>query len=330
MVQADFIKAIGAVVPNARIDFRQGAPTHHSIEAWQGMADTIASDCSTAVGHSLCETDVSTAQAPEALEGPAIDGNCLRKAPLVARTPSSGTPEWTPRSNCVDPNCPEWTPECVRNVHKDQASQVLSAPCSLESVTLESHISNHWMRDPLVPDYIPALVEIKTGAGLPSTREGHSNVTIDTYSWYRVAYLGGIELRMQPSYLAARSGTLLPQKEVFAVSAEIVGADGRVYLRLADGRGWAFDDSALLPHDPSVVRGHFALSPGSITASAPPPLHDWSNILQTYPPLETSQLQTPVAYSWDHAANAHSHLPEELPHAWIPFVTSDCPPTWDP
>lgn len=28
-------------------------------------------------------------------------------------------------------------------------------------------------------------------------------------------------------------------------------------LRLADGRGWAFDDSALFPHDPSVVRGYW-------------------------------------------------------------------------
>jgi len=78
------------------------------------------------------------------------------------------------------------------------------------------------------------------------------------HSWYRVAYLGGIEVRMQPSVLAPRSGVLLNQNEVFAASAEIVGADGRIYLKLADGRGWVFHDSALMPHDPSVVRGHFA------------------------------------------------------------------------
>ena len=28
---------------------------------------------------------------------------------------------------------------------------------------------------------------------------------------------------------------------------ELMGADGRIYLRLADGRGWAFDDSTLFP-----------------------------------------------------------------------------------
>merc|ERR1712070_857457 len=83
---------------------------------------------------------------------------------------------------------------------------------------------------------------------------------VDGHSWYRVAYLGGIEVRMQPSVLAPRTGEILPQNEVFAVSADIVGADGRIYLKLADGRGWAFDDSALMPHDPSVVRGHFAVA----------------------------------------------------------------------
>jgi len=31
-----------------------------------------------------------------------------------------------------------------------------------------------------------------------------------------------------------------------------------MYLLLADYRGWAFDDSALMPHDPSVVRGRWS------------------------------------------------------------------------
>ena len=96
--------------------------------------------------------------------------------------------------------------------------------------------------------------------------------------WYRVAFAGGVDLRHGPSVEAPRTGETLLSKDVgasllstviesllflndtrlcqnatLAVAEEILGADGRVYLRLADGRGWAFDDSALFPHDPSVV-----------------------------------------------------------------------------
>merc|ERR1719337_839564 len=74
------------------------------------------------------------------------------------------------------------------------------------------------------------------------------------YPWYRVSFVGGVDLRQGPSVEAPRSGETLCQNATFAAAEELLGADGRVYLRLADGRGWAFDDSALFPHDPSVVR----------------------------------------------------------------------------
>jgi len=77
------------------------------------------------------------------------------------------------------------------------------------------------------------------------------------YPWYRVAFAGGVDLRHGPSVEAPRTGETLCQNATLAVAEEILGADGRVYLRLADGRGWAFDDSALFPHDPSVVRGYW-------------------------------------------------------------------------
>jgi hypothetical protein len=51
---------------------------------------------------------------------------------------------------------------------------------------------------------------------------------------------------------------MLYQNETFAVRERIQGIDGRVYLLLADYRGWAFDDSALMPHDPSVIRGRWS------------------------------------------------------------------------
>merc|ERR1719510_2939621 len=75
------------------------------------------------------------------------------------------------------------------------------------------------------------------------------------YPWYRVAFIGGVDLRHGPSVEAPRTGETLCQNATFATAEELLGADGRIYLRLADGRGWAFDDSALFPHDPSVVRG---------------------------------------------------------------------------
>jgi len=75
------------------------------------------------------------------------------------------------------------------------------------------------------------------------------------YPWYRVAFIGGVDLRHGPSVEAPRTGETLCQNATFATAEELLGADGRIYLRLSDGRGWAFDDSALFPHDPSVLRG---------------------------------------------------------------------------
>merc|ERR1719191_375297 len=86
--------------------------------------------------------------------------------------------------------------------------------------------------------------------------------------WYRVSFIGGIALRCTPSVDAARTGHMLYQNETFAVRERIQGTDGRVYLLLADYRGWAFDDSALMPHDPSVIRGRWSpLNPGAMYSS---------------------------------------------------------------
>jgi hypothetical protein len=65
---------------------------------------------------------------------------------------------------------------------------------------------------------------------------------------------------------------MLNHNEVFAVCQRVQGMDSRVYLLLADGRGWAFDDSALLPHDPSVIRGKWAPVEVTIGAVYPAPL----------------------------------------------------------
>lgn len=78
------------------------------------------------------------------------------------------------------------------------------------------------------------------------------------YPWYRVSFMGGLDLRQGPHVEAPRTGETLCLNATFASCEELMGADGRVYLRLADGRGWAFDDSALFPTDPSVVRGYWS------------------------------------------------------------------------
>lgn len=71
-------------------------------------------------------------------------------------------------------------------------------------------------------------------------------------AWYRVSFLGGIQLRSQPFFEAVRTSVVLPVHQIFAVTKEVQGNDGRVYLYLASGKGWAFDDSALHPSDPSA------------------------------------------------------------------------------
>jgi len=73
-------------------------------------------------------------------------------------------------------------------------------------------------------------------------------------SWYCVAFISGIDIRADPHVDGRRTGVILQRGVVFAVSESLMGYDGRVYLRLADGRGWAFDDTALIPEDPSVVK----------------------------------------------------------------------------
>jgi hypothetical protein len=75
-----------------------------------------------------------------------------------------------------------------------------------------------------------------------------------TWSWFRVTYRGGVQLRTNPSFDAMRTNVILAFNETFVACEEVLGPDYRRYLRLADGRGWAFDDAALHPQDPSVVR----------------------------------------------------------------------------
>jgi len=136
---------------------------------------------------------------------------------------------------------------------------------------------------------------------LPSPSSQHSQPSQDrtlqtpplaTISWYRVAYLGGIQLRSAASVDAPRTGQTLVCNEVFAVAEEVRGTDARIYLRLSDGRGWVFDDAALIPQDPSVIRGHWAATPAP-TPTATPTALPMATLAAPGTPLASTPLAAP-------------------------------------
>lgn len=104
--------------------------------------------------------------------------------------------------------------------------------------------------DPGVPTVSRCAVPSASSTEVPACRPTSSSVV----SWYRVAFCGGISVREGPDAAALCTGAILQCGEVFAVSERVPGTDRRLYLRLASGAGWVFDDSKLIPEDPSVVK----------------------------------------------------------------------------
>eukprot|EP00746_Dinoflagellata_sp_MGD_P148905 gnl/MRDRNA2_/MRDRNA2_81033_c0_seq3.p1 gnl/MRDRNA2_/MRDRNA2_81033_c0~~gnl/MRDRNA2_/MRDRNA2_81033_c0_seq3.p1 ORF type:complete len:388 (-),score=66.65 gnl/MRDRNA2_/MRDRNA2_81033_c0_seq3:51-1214(-) len=107
---------------------------------------------------------------------------------------------------------------------------------------------------------------------LPPGCMQHGSGTVDyseqqNLSWFIVSFVGSLDvffLRHGPDINARCTGFTLLKDEIFSVNQEIASPDGRIYLCLADGRGWAFDDAALTLEDPSatsVIRMDF--KPGS-------------------------------------------------------------------
>eukprot|EP00746_Dinoflagellata_sp_MGD_P141361 gnl/MRDRNA2_/MRDRNA2_74480_c0_seq2.p1 gnl/MRDRNA2_/MRDRNA2_74480_c0~~gnl/MRDRNA2_/MRDRNA2_74480_c0_seq2.p1 ORF type:complete len:402 (-),score=54.38 gnl/MRDRNA2_/MRDRNA2_74480_c0_seq2:260-1297(-) len=103
----------------------------------------------------------------------------------------------------------------------------------------------------------------------------HEHVQQRNVTWFGVACDEGLLMRYAPYFEAQWTGEILHKNEIFSVDQEIMGEGGRVYLRLTDGRGWAFDDSALAPQSPSVVHMVF------VPVSQPPV------------PCNTNDLMTP-------------------------------------
>lgn len=71
--------------------------------------------------------------------------------------------------------------------------------------------------------------------------------------WFKVISRA-ITTRSEPDVGAARTGVELHRGDAFEASAGVVGTDGFVYLQLADGRGWIFNDSRIAPLPPQSPR----------------------------------------------------------------------------
>jgi len=174
-------------------------------------------------------------------------------------TPEARTPDWTPRQS---PVLSEFELETVT---QQAVTESLPMTASYSVPADMSQISQHRVEQPYQLLGAPCAGSVPvahppSGMLLSPSFSLHQAAPTESGSWYHVAYLGGLELRAQPSFVALRTGVTLHQNEMFHVSQDMVGADGRIYLLLSDGRGWAFDDSALIPHDPSVLR--IACTPG--------------------------------------------------------------------
>jgi len=316
--RALFIKAMGAVLPNARIDFI----------ALPGSTDVVTSDCSTErtqeslVGQSLKTEPRETDMFPDRANS---DNGSGHAGSIPTGTPEPGTPEWTPRRAHAGP---------TSQVHCDASSRQPVSQQVPQHVGPELAPQAHLPPGPQIssPPFLgdasgrqpvplgPQVPQLPVGSQISSPPLWCGGVEVRN-TWYRVAYLGGINLRAQPSVLAAHTGVTLNQNDMFAVSAEIAGSDGRVYLRLADGRGWAFDDSALVPHDPSVVRCDW--TPERVAAvelALPPYLPALGQVTNgCSPPLGQVASDCPPAYS--------PHVASGCPPAWGQAVG---PPQWEP
>jgi len=195
-------------------------------------------------------------------------------------------PMWTPNvggnADGALPEAPCWTPTVATPAQAtapaagmEMAMTAPAVPCPPMPIAAPINPYPQEQYDP----YAPRSQELVMGSNVATYGMLAPNPQIapapQIVAWYRVAFAGGVALRSGPSVDSARTGGMLYQNETFAVSETLNGLDSRVYLLLADGRGWAFDDSALMPHDPSVVRGRWQ--------PAPAPVPDPS--IMTYPAM---------------------------------------------
>jgi len=91
------------------------------------------------------------------------------------------------------------------------------------------------------------------------------------------------------------------------VSEKIFGMDRRIYLKLADGIGWVFDDTVLFPEDPSVVELHSSQAQTAHMEPVPLQTKQFSNSIALstsvpYPGSSIAALSTAAANAMPTAA----------------------------
>jgi len=184
-------------------------------------------------------------------------------------------PAWTPKVGTEEealPETPMWSPTVDASV----MLQVPATPDSPAPALVQQPLAPACNQVPLTQEQLDSFTQDicnhhlnMVGAGpvpcVPQPLQPQQVQEAPWYSgavvqrpWYRVSFLGGIALRTAPNIESCCTGWMLRHNDVFEVCESILGMDGRVYLLLADGRGWAFDDSALFPHEPSIVHGRWS------------------------------------------------------------------------
>lgn len=216
---------------------------------------------------------------PAVVIGPMQEPVCKTKmVPPALLCEPEGPPETTQYVDSI-PEAPHWSPKV-----SPERGMMQNRPAP---PALQTAITGAMTWAPLQHP-VPPFATVQTQPLAMSHHLVNSNGTpvfstpVRSEALFRVAYRGGVALRQGPYYEGVRTGDKLHHNEIFSVSGEIQGSDGRLYLRLADGRGWAFDDSALMPHDPSVVRGCWA----PLSSASTPSTHASTPSSSVWQPME--------------------------------------------
>lgn len=110
-------------------------------------------------------------------------------------------------------------------------------------------------RGPLPSRLNNSLASLGRGGSPDSHASNAPNLLVPPNSGSRRLYrvlTRGLGVRAGPNVNAPRTGSVLHRGDIFEASVVAPGLDGRVYLKIAGWRGWAFDDSAVDPADPAV------------------------------------------------------------------------------